>query len=201
MIAGHLSQRTWLHAVPARAKLLALAGLTIVVYAIDSPLALAAGTVAVLGIYAGMGRLAIQRLRLFAPLLPIFIAIAVLQVWSIGWSGAGASVLRLALMVLVADLVTATTPMLAMMDAIAPLLRPLRRIGVDSDRIGLAIALVLRFVPMLLEDWRRREEAWRARTGRRANVRLLAPWIADLLRLADRIAEALDARGFRRKQS
>ncbi|HEY8581225.1 MAG TPA: energy-coupling factor transporter transmembrane component T, partial [Beijerinckiaceae bacterium] len=124
------------------------------------------------------------------------LAIALLQAWSLGWPAAVAAVARLAAMIMVADLVTATTPMLAMMDTIAPLLAPLRLVGLDARRLSLAFALVLRFVPVLLDDWRKREEAWRARTGRRASIRLLAPWAADLLRLADRVSEAIDARGF-----
>lgn len=198
MIGGSLSGRSWLHRLPARLKLAALALLTIVFFAVDSLPALIAATIAALAVYAGLGRPALARLSGFRPLLPLLVIIGALQFFSLGWVGALVSVSRLALMILLADLVTATTPMLAMIDAIAPLLKPLRLIGLDERRIALAFALVLRFMPVLLDDWRLRDEAWRARTGRRASFRLLAPWAAGLLPLADRVAEALDARSIRK---
>lgn len=200
MIAGHLSRRTWLHAVPARLKLLALAAITIVAFWIDDAAILFTGFALVLAAYLQMGREARARLRLLSALLPILIVISAFQVWSVGPVPAAAIVLRLCLMVLLADLVSMTTPMLEMMDAIEPALKPLSRIGLDPARLTIAIALVLRFAPALMEEWRRRNEAWRARTGRRPSVRLLAPFIAGFVTMADRVAEALDARGFGRKR-
>ena len=75
-------------------------------------------------------------------------------------------------MVCLADVFTMTTTLQALMDALAPLLRPLRLLGLRPKKLTLAVALVVRFVPVLLERWRAREEAWRARTGRR---RVAAP--------------------------
>ena len=198
MIGGALSGRSWLHRLPARLKLAALALLTIAFFTIDNLPALLVALLEALAVYAGLGRRALARLAGFRPLLPLLIVIGALQIFGVGWVGALVSVSRLALMILLADLVTATTPMLAMIDAVAPLLRPLRLVGLDERRIALAFALVLRFMPVLLDDWRLRDEAWRARTGRRASFRLLAPWAAGLLPLADRVAEALDARSIRK---
>jgi biotin transport system permease protein len=75
-------------------------------------------------------------------------------------------------------------------------MRPLRLAGINPRAPALAIALVIRFVPVLLASWQEREEAWRARTGRRASIRLIPAFVAETLRMADQIAEALDARGF-----
>ncbi len=79
---------------------------------------------------------------------------------------------------------------------LAPLFRGLRPLGVNPRKVALAAALVLRFVPVLAARWRAREEAWRARTRRRVPPRLVAAFLADVLRLADQVAESLDARGF-----
>ncbi|MDB5570596.1 MAG: cobalt transport protein [Hyphomicrobiales bacterium] len=200
MIAGHLSKRTWLHRAPAGAKLIALAVLTVGFFAVERPAYLLAGLGATLLVYAALGREALARLALLRALMPIFAILGALQFVASGAEQAVATVARMALMILLADLVAMTTPMLAMMDALAPLFAPFRRFGVDGQRIALAFALVIRFVPVLLEDWRRRDEAWRARTGaRRASFRLLAPWVASLPALADRVAESLDARGMGRR--
>ena len=196
MLGAALGARTWLHRVRPGVKLAALAISTLIFFWVTAWWALAAGLLVVLGLYASLGRPALARIALLRPLLPLLIVVVVLQALAADVSTATAVALRLLLLVLAADLVSMTTPMLAMMDAIAPLLRPLARLGLDDRRLGLAVALVVRFVPTLFEDWRRREEAWRARTGRRASIRLLAPWLNDLLRLADHVGEALDARGF-----
>ncbi len=198
MISGHLAHRTWLHAVPARLKLVALAALTCIAFWIDDSRWLGLGFTVVLVNYLCLGREARGRLKLLSSLAPFFAIIALFQFWSVGGEMAAAIVLRLCLMILLADLVSMTTPMLDMMDAIEPLLRPLSIFGLDSMRLSVAVALVVRFVPALMEEWMKRNEAWRARTGRRASFRLLPAFLGGVVILADRVAEALDARGFGR---
>jgi biotin transport system permease protein len=199
MIGAPLSKRTWLHKLPAGFKLLFIAGATVVFFWVEDPLVLLASLVLVLLVYLALGREAVLRLKLFRLMLPILAIVGAFQFLASGPAEAIASVSRLALMVLLADLVSMTTPMMAMMDAFLPVLRPLRHAGLDPSQLALAFALVIRFVPVLLDDWLRRREAWRARGGSYGSWRLIAPWIAGLLRIADRIAEALDARGFRPK--
>ena len=198
MISGHLAHRTWLHAVPARLKLIGLAALTCISFWIDDPRLLGLGFAIVLVNYLCLGREARGQLKLLSSLVPIFAVIGLFQFWSVGGEAAAAILLRLCLMILLADLVSMTTPMLDMMDAIEPLLRPLSIFGLDAMRLSVAVALVIRFVPALMEEWMRRNEAWRARTGRRASVRLLPAFLGGVVTLADRVAEALDARGFGR---
>ena len=109
-----------------------------------------------------------------------------------------AAVVRLLMMILLADLVSMTTTMQAMMDALMPVLRVLRPLGVNPRKVSLAVSLAIRFVPVLSANWEARSEAWRARTGRRPSLRLIGPFITETLRMADQVAEALDARGFAR---
>lgn len=201
MIAPYLAAKTWLHRVSAGHKLLGLAVISIGFTQLTDWRSLLAAAVAVLALYLLTLLGHWSRLRLYAPLLPLLVGIGALQAYASGWELATASVARLVAMILLADLVTATTPMLAMMDALAPLLRPLRRIGIDENQVSLAVALVIRFMPVLLNEWTKRGEAWRARTGRRPPLRLLAPFTADVLRLADHVAEALESRGFSAKRS
>ncbi|MBX9760571.1 MAG: energy-coupling factor transporter transmembrane protein EcfT [Beijerinckiaceae bacterium] len=200
MISGHLASKTWLHAVPARLKLCALAAATFIAFWMENAYVLSGAFAIVLGAYLVMGPEARSRLRIFSSMLPILLVITIFQYWSVGPDSAAVIVLRLALMILLADMVSMTTPMLDMMDAVQPLMRPFAIFGLEPEKLTLAIALVLRFVPALLEEWRRRNEAWRARTGRRASLRLLAPFIGSIVTKADRVAEALDARGFDRRR-
>jgi biotin transport system permease protein len=167
---------SWLHKISAGIKLLALALLSIAVMVTSHIAYLAIGFTGVCIIYVAI----------------IFLG----QFWISGIDAALASTIRLTLMILLADLVTMSTPMQAMMDVFSRLLTPARLAGFNTDRISFCIALMIRFVPLLLELWRQQSEAWRARTGKRAGWRLIAPFLANVMRMADRMAESLDARGF-----
>jgi biotin transport system permease protein len=76
---------------------------------------------------------------------------------------------------------------------------PLARVGVSPGRIGLVLAMALRFIPLLAERAARVREAHAARGGSLRGVRgtaaLVVPLLVQVLRLADAVAEALDARG------
>jgi biotin transport system permease protein len=158
-----------------------------------------AGVLAMIAmVYAGFGRVGMARLKLLQPLLPLLVVVGSVQAASGGWNAGAVVTMRLLAMVLLADLVSMTTTMSALMEVLAPVLRLLRPLGVNPRKMALAVALVLRFMPVLLARWRAREEACKARTCRRVPPRLGAAFVADTLRLADRVAEALDARGFDR---
>ncbi|WP_341989247.1 energy-coupling factor transporter transmembrane component T [Azorhizobium sp. AG788] len=203
MMSGYLAGHSILHRLPAGLKLFALALLSLLILPMDAPWRLAGALVLTLAVYAALGRAALARVGLLRPLVPLLVLMFVLQAWAGDWTSAGleagmASVLRIVLMVLLADLVTLSTPLQHMMDALETVLRPLRPLGVSPRKLALAVALVLRFVPVLLSAWHAREEAWRARSTRRPSLALIPGFLADTLRLADRVAEALDARGFGR---
>jgi biotin transport system permease protein len=196
MMTSYLARRTFLHDVPAGLKLAGLAALSFLLLPVQDWRVLGAGAVAAALVFILLGRDACARLRLLRPLIPLLVMIAALHVVTGDWRDAASATLRLLLMVMLAELVTMTTTMAAMMAALAPLLRPLRYIGFNPQALTLAVALVIRFVPVLLETWQRRTEAWRARGGNRGTLRLVAPFVGDALRLADHVAEALTARGF-----
>ncbi len=196
MMIDGLAPSTWLHRVPAGFKLAGLALLSLLLLPVDDWRILAGVLVLVLAVYAGFGRAGFARLRLLRPLIPLLVVVGGVQVLSSGWHAGAVVGLRLLAMLLLADLVSMTTTMTALMDVLAPFFNLLRPLGVNPRKMALAVALVLRFVPVLLTRWRAREEAWRARTHRRVPLRLVAVFLADILQLADRVAESLDARGF-----
>jgi len=72
---------------------------------------------------------------------------------------------------------------------------------VQADDIGLALGLVLRFVPEIVGRYQAICEAHRARGLKIRPITLLAPLIILTLRDADNIAAAIDARGIRRHVS
>jgi len=196
MMTDGLAPKTWLHRVPAGFKLAGLALFSLLLLPVDDWRILAGVLAVVLVIYAGFGRAGLARLALLRPLIPLLVIVGCVQAFSSGWHAGVVISLRLLTMLLLADLVSMTTTMSALMDVLAPVFNLLRPLGINPRKMALAVALVLRFVPVLLTRWRAREEAWKARTHRRVPVRLVAVFLADILQLADRVAESLDARGF-----
>ena len=104
-------------------------------------------------------------------------------------------VLRMVTAVALANLVTMTTRLSDMMCVMRWLMTPLRRIGVNTQRIELAMALVIRFTPVLSHKGRALVMAWRARSGRRPGWRIMIPFAALAIDDAEHVAEALRARG------
>jgi biotin transport system permease protein len=95
--------------------------------------------------------------------------------------------------------VTATTRVTAMVAVVERVCAPLRSVGVRPARIGLALAMALRFIPLVAERADRVREAQAARGGSVRGVRGLAtivvPLLVQVLQLAHTVSEALDARG------
>lgn len=194
MIALYHAPPIWLHRIPAGVKLLALAGATWTLFANQSLWLLGAALVFASANYVLLGKAGARRLALLKPLIPLLVIVFVLQYMTSGLHGALVSSGRLLAMLMLADLVTLSTGLQAMMDVLNRLLRPLSWFGVRHENIGLAVALTIRFVPLVLESWRRCEGAWSARSQRRAGLQLIRPFIADVMRMSSQIAQALDAR-------
>lgn len=195
MISLYLPERTWLHTVPAGWKLLALALISLIAAPLDSLLVMAGLLLAVLMLYVSLGKAALRQIALLRPLWPLFLILLAFHWWS-GDILAGVLVLaRILAMVLLANAVTMTTRMDAMMNAVEPLLRPLALFGLSPRAVALAVAMMIRFVPLLFALWEALNDSWRARTGKRGGWRLLAPFCIQTLRLSHHTAEALAARG------
>jgi len=104
-------------------------------------------------------------------------------------------VLRLLTLVLAAAVVTATTRVTALVAVVEWLLRPLEVVGVRPARVGLMVAMTLRFIPVVAERAARIREAQAARGASGVRLGLLVPLLVQVLQLAHTLGEALDARG------
>jgi biotin transport system permease protein len=140
-----------------------------------------------------------------ARLKPIFLTIAFVALFTLlfnPWHDALVTLLRLTSLMLFAAAVTATTTITQFMDVITAVARPLERTGwVKADDIGLAVGLVLRFVPEIVTRYHAIGEAHAARGLKVRPTTMLIPLIILTLRDADNIAAAIDARGIRRHVS
>lgn len=195
MISFYIPGPSWLHSVPASVKLMALAITSILILPLDDLLTMGAFVGVCFLITASIGREAIHKMSLLRPLIPLLIIIMVLHAWQGTLLQGGIVVLRLMGMILLANVVTMTTRMSDMMAAIEPILRPLAIFGLSPKRLSLAVALLLRFVPVLFEVWHEIDEAHRARSGKKGGWRLLAPFCIHTLKMAEAVSEALVSRG------
>lgn len=187
---------TALHRVAAGVKLLGLALASLGLMAVHSPWIIAAAGVAVAAIYSAFGAdFARFGLRLLRPLWPF---VLIIMVWH-GWTddiAAGAVIAgRLLVAVALANLVTMTTRLDDMMTVVERLARPLARLGLSPRVLAVAVALVIRFTPVLMDKAGQLMQAWRARSPRRVNWRIVLPISLMALDEAEHVAEALRARG------
>jgi biotin transport system permease protein len=197
MLFLYIARSTWLHRTPPSAKLLGLAAASIAALASTSWPWLAFALVMACATYLSLGADGRRRLLSLRSLLPLVLGLGAFQWLVMDLHAALLSMLRMLLMIALADLVTITTTMQQMLATLMPLIRPARRLGLDPWRLSLAVALVVRFVPVLLAQWSTQRDAWSARSSRKAGFTLLIPFLRETLRRTDTIAESIAARSRR----
>jgi biotin transport system permease protein len=120
------------------------------------------------------------------------------MVWHIvtqdGLAGAVIS-LRLLSAVAMANLVTLTTKLSDMIEVVRWVATPLRWIGLSTKQLELAIALVVRFTPVLADKGTQLSDAWRARSPKRPKWNIVTPFAVLAIDDAEHVAEAIKARG------
>jgi biotin transport system permease protein len=196
MIAATFDRPTWAHSVPAAVKFGTLLVVTIVILRLDSPQALGLMLLALAALYLSCG-LALARAGLRA-LRGIAIAAALIALWHLVTGRPDAALvlpLRLILAVLAATFVTLTTRLDEISALVDRLLALVRVPAVPRRRLALAIALTIRFVPVLRDKGAALSDAWRARSPRRPGVRIALPLALIAIDDAERVGEALRARG------
>ncbi|MEH3034294.1 MAG: energy-coupling factor transporter transmembrane protein EcfT [Aeromicrobium erythreum] len=139
--------RSLLHRLPVGPKLAGLAIASVAVVAVRSmPLAFAFLAVAVLA--AAVARLRPVLLwRATRAVLLVATVVAAFQWWFYGRDKAIESFVDLVTLALLAVSLTATTPVNLMLDAIVRWLGPLRRLGVDPERVALTFSLAIAALP------------------------------------------------------
>lgn len=190
------SVEIWAHRLPAGGKLLALAGVTVGLFQLGTPLALAAAALAVGALVASGGRVFLREsIGMLRPLWPFVLVVALWHLFTADLSGGAVVILRMATAVAAANFVTMTTRLSDMLVVIERLLSPLRHVGLKPRPLALALALVIRFIPVMLTRIEAITLAFRARSRGRAGWRILMPATLAALDDAERVADALRARG------
>jgi biotin transport system permease protein len=199
-LALYVPRESPVHRTPAGWKLLALAGLSVLVFAVPTLPVAGGALLGVLVVGLVVARLPLLLLaRQARAVLWWLVALFALH-WVLTDVPTGTlTVLRLLALVLAAAVVTATTRVTAMVAVVERICGPLRWVGVRPARIGLVIAMALRFIPLVAERADRIREAQAARGGSVRGLRGLTttvvPLLVQVLQLAHTVSEALDARG------
>lgn len=198
----HVEGTGWLYRLSPRIKLASLATFSIALFVTRNPLLLAGGVLlgGVVLWQAHLGwRESITRLR------PVLLTIAVIALFSfllISPLDATIALFRLTALTLLATAITASVSISQFMDEISFALRPLEKVSLaKAADVGLAVGLVVRFVPEVIHRYETLRDAHRARGIRTKLHTVLVPLIIMTLKDADAIADAIDARGFRGQTS
>ncbi|WP_309232674.1 CbiQ family ECF transporter T component, partial [Actinotalea sp. JY-7885] len=171
----HQPGASWLHRAPAGTKLLGLAAVGAAVLVVSGPwpsLALLAGALGV----AASARLRLRTtLRQLLPVLVVAVLVGGFQAWRRGPAIAVEVAADLVTVVVVAVVLTATTPADRLLDVLGRAARPLRHVGLRPEVVALAVGLMLRAVPALLETSLEARDAARARGLERDPRAVLVP--------------------------
>lgn len=129
------------------------------------------------------------------PPFPILAMLFAFQWWQLGLTRATVIIVVIYAAIAAATLLTLTTKVGEMMEAITAGLAPLARFGVPAETIALAISLTIRLIPLQLAAVRDVLDARKAR-GAEFSLRAFGtPVIIRSLRRAENIGDALIARG------
>ena len=217
----YLPQESPVHRMDPRAKLLLTVAYIVIALASYTPAALGAcATYLVVAVAAS--RLPVRAVvRAVAPLLFIAAIAVVLNLlfvqegdvlvrwWFVsvtegGVAAAALSACRLALLLTGACLLTLTTPLLDLAEAIERALKPLARVGVPAHEIGMMMGIALRFVPQFASELRiiRNAQLSRGASFGSGSVSsrvamlgaLIVPLFVSAFRRAATLAEAMDVR-------
>jgi biotin transport system permease protein len=202
MRALYAEGETWLHRLSPRKKLIALALFSTALFLTRSPLLLGSALIAACVILLQIG---LGARELWLRLRPVLLTIAMIAAFSfvlVSASDAAVVLLRLTALTLFAAAVTATVSIAQFIDEITLAARPLEKMGwLQAADIGLAVGLVIRFVPEIVNRYGAIRDAHHARGIACRLHTVIVPLIILTLKDADAIADAIDARGFRGQSS
>lgn len=196
MIGLYRPGTSLLHRVPAGVKLLILlVSIVTATILVRTPVQVGIVALVVAALFAVAripAKVAVAQLR---PVLWMLAIIAIFQVLITSPTRAVVVCGVLLISVALAALVTLTTRVTAMLDTVTRALGPLRRIGVDPERIALMLALAIRCIPILATIVHEVSEARKARGLQWSMTALATPVLVRALRTADALGDALVARG------
>ena len=127
----------------------------------------------------------------------ILLVIAAGQLLFLGTEPAVANTTRVGAVIALSALLSLTTPVTALLDAMERALGPLVLLRVDPQRAALVLTVTLSTLPVLAGLAQQVRDAQRARGGGRSLRHFAMPFLVLALKHADALGDALSARGVR----
>ncbi|WP_237202699.1 energy-coupling factor transporter transmembrane component T family protein [Rothia endophytica] len=131
----------------------------------------------------------------------LWLLLAILTVYYLfsGKVDTGADVLlTLLTMIFASKVLLWSTPMPVIIDGFIWLCAPLRWVGGNPETVGLALALMVRSIPVIMDQWNALTVAVAARGVRINSFRLFTPLVIATVAYAQETGDALAARGLDR---
>jgi len=200
MLDSALPFNTWAHKPSAGVKLTVLVVCSLGLINSSSAWLVALFAAAVISLYLSLGlRACSYGLARLQPI--VWIGIIMLSYFCVigQWLEGLVLVVKFSLLLALANLVTMTTQLWAMIDCIKRLLAPLDRLGVPSERIAFSLAMTIRFIPLLRLTGEQLILAWRARSTSAQYWRILPSLLLQAIDCADASCDAIKARSNRLK--
>ncbi len=192
---AHVPGTTVVHRVPAGLKLLTLLATSITLMLVRGPLTTVVGLVLAAAVVT-VSRIGWSRLLWgMRGLVIILVLLGAYQWWRGGWPRSVEVVGDLVTIVLIASVVTMTTPIDRMLDAVTTGLGPLRPLGVRPARVALAVSLTLQLIPIAFGLIAESRDAARARGIERSIRARMIPTVIRVVAHARTTGDALWARG------
>ena len=196
MLSLTLPRKTKAHFIPAGWKLAGLAILSAFIFPIDNLGVLGGLLVGVVALHLSLGRDVLRYgIWMMRPIVVFAAIILLFHVLTSDFTAGLSIIFRMLTLVALANLVTMTTKLNEMISVVEFCLIPMAKLGINTRVFGVATAMVIRFTPVLINKASALRESWRARSAKRAGWRIVMPLFLTAVDDADRVAEALKARG------
>ncbi|WP_332065391.1 energy-coupling factor transporter transmembrane component T family protein [Bartonella sp. CB189] len=196
MIGLYCSHNTFIHRLRPGVKVVFLVVCTSIIFMVSSIPLLSLFLLLVILLYA-IARIPFNNILMQLKSMSLFLGfIFILQVIFYNWLLGVEVILRLITLVLLALLVSLTTKVSDMVNSIETGLRPFQCCGINPSKFSIVLSMAIRFIPVISEKFHEVREAQRAR-GFETNIFALAvPLIIRTIKMAEEVAEALDARSY-----
>ncbi len=196
MLSLSLAKKTWLHPVPAYLKILALLVSSTLLFPVDNMVWLIGALVGIMVLNASLGKQAVLQTLHFLKPLAVMVCLLLIFHLVFGDLEEGLRIgIKLLGLVMLANLLTMTTALGDMLAIVEKMIRPLARFGVNPKVVSIAVALVIRFVPVLMQRAESLIDAWRLRSKRKPRWHVIMPIGLSLIDDSEKVADALRIRG------
>lgn len=182
--------------LPAGVKFFILCIFSIGLFFISDPYLMAAFTLVIAGFYPLADFSPLKILKVLQPLWWVIGLTMIFQIFIVSPPVMFTVVLRLIALILLAALVTLTTPTAQMLETFERIFQPLKFIGINPAKISLTLALTLRFIPVFQRIFNDVRQAQKARGLEKSVIALVIPVAVRMFKMSDDVAAAIEARGY-----